>query len=156
MLKHGTQSSDFLARKFAEAENELASVKVRKAKVQAELAALEATSLDYYTNLNQMSDLIEKVRAHSGGDIYKIRSMIASRLQTIIKEVRLAVAEDADDFQHFEVIFRDGSSMMLFVDPKNPLKFTQKVSGKDGELEMVTQDGPAVALPLDDETDDNT
>ena len=156
VLKHGTQSSDFLARKFAEAENELASVKVRKAKVQAELAALEATSLDYYTNLNQMSDLIEKVRAHSGGDIYKIRSMIASRLQTIIKEVRLAVAEDADDFQHFEVIFRDGSSMMLFVDPKNPLKFTQKVSGKDGELEMVTQDGPAVALPLDDETDDNT
>jgi hypothetical protein len=64
------------------------------------------------------------------------------------------VAEDANDYQHFEVIFRDGSSMVLFVDPKNPLKFTQKVSGKDGEFEMVMDSGRIIALPADAEADD--
>jgi hypothetical protein len=44
------------------------------------------------------------------------------------------VADDANEYQHFEVIFSDGGGMMLFVDPKNPLKFTQKVSGKTAIL----------------------
>ena len=64
------------------------------------------------------------------------------------------MAEGANDDQHFEVIFRDGSGMMLFVDPKNPLKFTQKVSGKDGEFEMVTEDGRIAPLPADAKADD--
>jgi hypothetical protein len=64
------------------------------------------------------------------------------------------VADDVNDYQHFEVILRDRSGMMLFVDPKNPLKFTQKVDGKDGEFEMVTEDGRIVALPADTEADD--
>jgi hypothetical protein len=64
------------------------------------------------------------------------------------------VAEDANDYQHFEVIFRDGSGMMLFVDPKNPLKFTQKVSGKDGEFETVTEDERIIALLADVEAED--
>ena len=154
VLKEGNQTSEFLARKFADAESELASIKAKKAELQIELAALETTSLDYYTNQGQMNALIEKVRAHNGGDVYKIRSMIASRLQSLIKELRLTVAEGANDDQHFEVIFRDGSGMMLFVDPKNPLKFTQKVSGKDGEFEMVTEDGRIAPLPADAKADD--
>jgi hypothetical protein len=154
VLKEGHQTSSFLASKFADAENELARVKTKKAELQIELAALETTSLDYYANQSHMSALIEKVRAHNGGDAYKIRSMIASRLQSLIKELRLTVAEDANDDQHFEVIFRDCSGMMLFVDPKNPLKFTQKVDGKDGEFEMITEDGRIVALPADTEADD--
>ena len=151
VLKEGNQTSEFLARKFADAESELAKVKAEKARFQTELAALEATSLDYYTNQGQMNALIEKVRAHHSGDVYKIRSMIASRLQTLIKELRLTVAEDANDYQHFEVIFRDGGGMMLFVDPKNPVKFTQKISEQDGELEMVTEDGRIVVLPAEAE-----
>jgi DNA invertase Pin-like site-specific DNA recombinase len=154
VLKEGNQTSEFLARKFADAESELASIKAKKAELQIELAALETTSLDYYTNRGQMNALIEKVRAHNGGDVYKIRSMIASRLQSLIKELRLTVAEDTNDDQHFEVIFRDGSGMMLFVDPNNPLKFTQKVSGKDGEFEMITEDGRITSLPADAEADD--
>ena len=78
-----------MARKFADAESELASIKAKKAELQIELAALETTSLDYYTNQGQMNALIEKVRAHNGGDVYKIRSMIASRLQSLIKEYGL-------------------------------------------------------------------
>lgn len=154
VLKEGNQTSEFLARKFADAESELASIRAKKAELQIELAALETTSLDYYTNQGQMNALIEKIRAHNGGDVYKIRSMIASRLQSLIKELRLTVAEDANDDQHFEVIFRDGSGMMLFVDPTNPLKFTQKVSGKDGEFEMVTEDGRITPLPAVAEADD--
>jgi hypothetical protein len=32
---------------------------------------------------------------------------------------------------------------------KNPLKFMQKVSGKDGEFEMVTEIGHITSLPAD-------
>ncbi len=154
VLKEGNQTSSFLARKFADSESELASIKAKTAEVQIEVTALKTTSLDYYTNQGQMNALIEKARAHNSGDVYKIRSMIASRLQSLIKELRLTVAEDANDDQHFEVVFRDGNGMMLFVDPKNPLKFTQKVSGKDGEFEMVTEDGGITSLPADAEADD--
>ncbi|WP_197033612.1 recombinase family protein [Bradyrhizobium sp. URHD0069] len=154
VLKEGGQTSEFLARKFADAESALSSVKANKADMQTELAALETTSLGYYTNQGHMSALIEKVRAHNGGDVYKIRSMIASRLQSLIKELRLTVAENIDDEQHFEVMFRDGSGMKLFVDPKNPLRFTQKVSGKGGEFELVTDDGRIIALPADAEAED--
>jgi hypothetical protein len=66
----------------------------------------------------------------------------------------VTVADDVNDYQNFEVIFRDGSGMVLFVDPKNPLKFTQKVSGKDGEFEMVTEDGRITSLPADAKADD--
>jgi hypothetical protein len=44
--------------------------------------------------------------------------------------------------------------MMLFVDPNNPLKVTQKVSGKGGEFEMVTEDGWITSLPADAEAED--
>jgi hypothetical protein len=44
--------------------------------------------------------------------------------------------------------------MMLFVDPKNPLRFMQKVSGKSDEFEMVTEDGRITSLPADVEAED--
>ena len=154
VLQQSDRPIDFLARKFAAAESELATVKAKKAELQIELAALETTSLDYYTNQGQMKALIEKVRAHNGGDVYKIRSMVASRLQSLIKELRLTVAEDANDDQNFEVIFRDGSGMMLFVDPENPTKFIQKVSGKAPNFEVSSSDGAVIELPAEDETQD--
>jgi hypothetical protein len=44
--------------------------------------------------------------------------------------------------------------LILFVDPEDPTKFVQKVSGQAPNLEMVLADGTVVDLPLDDETFD--
>jgi hypothetical protein len=46
-------------------------------------------------------------------------------------------------------MFRDGHGMILFVDPKDPTKFVQKVSGKAPAFELVKQDGELVKLPVD-------
>ena len=67
----------------------------------------------------------------------------------MVKELRLTVDPDK---QRFEVGFRDGQGMILFVDPNDSTKFIQKVSGKAPNLEMVLEDGTVVDLPLDDKT----
>jgi len=41
----------------------------------------------------------------------------------------------------------------FFVRDDNPLKFTQKVDGKDGEFEMVMEGGRIIALPADAEAE---
>lgn len=46
--------------------------------------------------------------------------------------------------------------MMLFVDPENPTKFIQKVSGKEPIFEMVWHNGSVIQLPVnEDATDGN-
>jgi len=44
--------------------------------------------------------------------------------------------------------------MMLFVDPENPTKFIQKVSGKEPIFEMVMHGGSDVQLPANEDAAD--
>jgi len=53
------------------------------------------------------------------------------------------------DAQQFEIVFRDGHGMILFVDPENPTKFVQKVSGTAPNFQLVDEDGSIVELPAD-------
>jgi hypothetical protein len=53
------------------------------------------------------------------------------------------------DAQQFEIVFRDGHGVILFVDPENPTKFVQKVSGSAPDFELIDEDGSIVELPLD-------
>ena len=54
------------------------------------------------------------------------------------------------DTQRFEVVFRDRQGMTLLVDPEEPTKFVQKVSGKAPDFDVLSPDGTAVQLPTDD------
>lgn len=65
----------------------------------------------------------------------------------MISELRLTVDRDT---QRFEVVFRDGQGMTLFVDPENPAKFIQKVSGKAPAYDVLSADGTLVQLPADE------
>jgi hypothetical protein len=93
-----------------------------------------------------VAQLIEQVRSSRGGDVYKLRAQIASRLQSLIRELRLTVDPDT---QRFEVMLRDRHGMTLFVDPENPTRFVQKVSGTTPSFELVDQDGSIVELPAE-------
>jgi hypothetical protein len=42
--------------------------------------------------------------------------------------------------------------MTLFVDPENPTKFVQMVSGKEPDYELVKADGELIKLHADEET----
>jgi hypothetical protein len=150
-LKMAEFDSEFLAQRIKKTEQELVESKKLEQQVRHEMAILDETALTYYKRPDQMADLIEKVRSIRGGDVYKVRAQIAFRLQSIIKELRLTVFSDN---QRFEVIFRDGHGMTLFVEPEDPTKFIQKVSGKGEEYEMISEDGSTQVLPADDSTSD--
>lgn len=140
-------NSQFLADRIKNGEQALAEAKVQMQQLRHETAILDQTALTYYRRPDQVAQLIERVRSSRGGDVYKLRSQIASRLQLLIRELRLTVDPDT---QRFEVVFRDGQGMTVFVDPEDPAKFMQKVSGKTSEFEMVSLDGATIQLPVDE------
>ncbi|WP_342736314.1 recombinase family protein [Bradyrhizobium sp. B117] len=139
--------SELLAESIKKGEQELTEAKKVRQQLRHEIAILDQTALTYYRSPDQVAELIERVRAARGGDVYKLRAQIASRLQSLISELRLTVDPDT---QRFEVIFRDGQGMTLFVDPEEPTKFIQKVSGKAPDFEVLSADGALLRLPADD------
>lgn len=139
--------SAFIAERIKKAELELTVARKLEAQLRHEISVLDQTSLTYYQHPDQVAQLIERVRSSRGGDVYKLRAQIASRLQSLIKELRLTVDPDT---QRFEVVFRDGQGMTLFVDPEAPAKFIQKVSGKAPEFDVLCADGTVFQLPADE------
>jgi DNA invertase Pin-like site-specific DNA recombinase len=148
-MKMADFDSELLAARIKKTELELIDARKQEQELRHELAVLDQVALTYYRKPDQVAQLIERVRSSRGGDVYKLRAQIASRLQSLIKELRLTVDPDT---QRFEVVFRDGHAMTLFVDPQNPTKFVQKVSGKAPIFELVKPDGELVQLPADEET----
>ncbi|WP_271528813.1 recombinase family protein [Bradyrhizobium sp. CCBAU 25338] len=146
-MKMAEFNSEFLADRIRKGEQELAEAKKVEQQLRHEIAILDQTALTYYRHPDQVAGLIERVRAARGGDVYKLRAQIASRLQSLISELRLTVDPDT---QRFEVIFRDGQSMTLFVDPEDPAKFIQKVSGKAPDFNVLAADGTVFQLPADE------
>lgn len=139
--------SELLADRIKKREQELAEAKTLVKQLRNQIAVLEQTELTYYKHPDQVARLIERVRSNRGGDVYKLRAQIASKLQSLIKELRLTVFSDN---QRFEVAFRDGHAMTLFVDPENPTKFIQKVSGTAPVFELISDDGTVIPLPADE------
>ncbi len=140
-------NSAFLAERIRKSEEELAEAKQLEQQLHHEIAMLHQTALTYYQKPDQVAHLVERVRSSRGGDVYKLRAQIASRLQGLIKELRLTVDPD---IQRFEVVFRDGQGMTLFVDPEDPTKFVQKVSGKAPDFDVLSADGTVVQLLADE------
>ena len=150
-MKMAEFDSEFLAAKIRKGEQELAEARKVEQQLRHEIAILDQTALTYYRKPDQVAQLIERVRSSRGGDVYKLRAQIASRLQSLISELRLTVDPDT---QRFEVIFRDGQGMTLFVDPRDPTKFVQKISGEAPTFELVKPDGELVKLPAEEEAED--
>jgi DNA invertase Pin-like site-specific DNA recombinase len=146
-LAIGNFDIEILAEGIKKRDQELAEAKELLEQLRHEIAVLDQTALTYYKHPDQVAKLIERVRANRGGDVFKLRAQVASRLQALIREVRLTVDPDT---QRFEVIFRDGQGMTLFVDPKDPTQFVQRVSGKEPLFELVKPDGELVQLPADE------
>ena len=65
--------------------------------------------------------------------------MIAARLRTIISEIVLLKDGDGDD--RFDIYFRDGGYLCVFINPDDPSKFMQLVRGHGIFMESITPDG---------------
>jgi DNA invertase Pin-like site-specific DNA recombinase len=127
-------SSKFVADRIMKAEVELAAAKRLEEQLRHEISILDQTSLTYYRKPDQIAQLIERVRSSRGGDVYKLRAQIASRLQLLIKELRLTIDPDT---QRFEVVFRDGQGLILFVN-----------TPATGAMEPSSPSSPSTVKPL--------
>lgn len=132
--------SDILARELTKREPALAESKAGQAAVRQQIAQLDEAALAYYSNPDQMLDLIARVRATRGENVFKVRALIASRLQALIKNVVLTLGH-GDDEQAFEVNFRDGAHLMAFVNPNDPTEITRVIRGYGDEFTVKDADG---------------
>ncbi len=139
-VKLADSSADFLTEKLRAYEIDIRDLKSEKERLEQELAAIDQTALAYYESSDQIAELIEKVRSSQGTDVYGVRARIATRLRSLISDVQLMIPlDDEDEEQQFEVSFRDGAMLMIFVDPENPTKILQQVRG-DGRT-IMSKDG---------------
>ncbi|MGY3427857.1 hypothetical protein ACVWZW_008361 [Bradyrhizobium sp. F1.13.4] len=97
-LKMADFDSAFIAERIKKAELELVAAKKQERQLRHEISVLDQTALTYYRHPDQVAGLIERVRAARGGDVYKLRAQIASRLQSLISELRLTVDPDTPAF----------------------------------------------------------
>lgn len=146
--------SDFLARALKECEPEVAKAKEDQTVLRREIAKLDDAALTYYGNADQMADLIAQVRSSLGKDVYKIRAQIASRLQSIIKDLQLLLPLDDGDDQQFEANFRDGAHLMIFVDSSDPAKILRVIRAHEGLFTMTDGFGNFVDRYTMDEPSD--
>jgi DNA invertase Pin-like site-specific DNA recombinase len=143
--------SDILARELTKREPALAEAKVNQAGIRQQIAQLDEAALAYYSNPDQMSDLIARVRATRGENVFKVRALIASRLQALISNVALDLEYNKSE-RAFEVDFRDGANLMAFVSQDDPTKITRVVRSYAGEFTVKDADGNLIdANPMDDE-----
>lgn len=149
-IKVADSSSDFLAGKLRTYEAVINGLKADLGELTKDLATIDQTALTYYESSDQMAGLIEQVRSSRGPEVYKIRAKIASRLQALIKDVQLLIPlTDDDDEQQFEVSFRDGAMLMIFVDAASPGKILRQVRGDGSKLSIKSANNGPVEVPLD-------
>lgn len=136
--------SDFLARAINDREPQIAKAKEDQIVLRREIAKLDEAALTYYGNPDQMAKLIAQVRSSRGKDVYKIRAQIASRLQSLINDLQLLLPLHGEDDQQFEVNFRDGAHLMIFVDPSDPVKIIRVVRANEGLFTMTDAAGNVI------------
>lgn len=142
--------SDILARELSKREPVLAETKAGQAALRQQIAQLDEAALAYYSNPEQMLDLIARVRATRGENVFKVRALIASRLQALIKNIVLTL-DYSEDEQAFEVNFRDGAHLMAFVRQSDPTEITHVVRSYADEFTVKDADGNLLeAVPMDD------
>jgi vacuolar-type H+-ATPase subunit I/STV1 len=142
--------SDILARELGKREPALSEVRAAQAAVRQHIARLEEVALAYYSNPDQMSDLIARVRATRGENVFKVRALIASRLQALIKNIVLTLDYSHDE-RAFEVNFRDGAHLMAFVDSSDPTEIKRVIRSYADEFTVKDADGNLLdTVPMDE------
>lgn len=142
--------SDIIARELTKREPALAEAKASQTRIRQQIAQLDEVALAYYSNPDQMLELIERVRATRGENVFKVRALIASRLQALIKNVVLTLDYSKDE-RAFEVDFRDGAHLMAFVNQDDPTEIKRVVRSYADEFTVKDADGNLLDMvPMDE------
>ena len=83
-------SLEFVAEKLGALNDELKSLDARLEEKRAERNTIEATENAFYESKDQINSLIARLQNVGHGDIYKLRSQVATRVKALVSELRVA------------------------------------------------------------------
>ena len=88
-------SLEFVAEKLGALNDELKSLDARLEEKRAERNTIGATENAFYESKDQIKSLIARLQNVGHGDIYKLRSQVATRVKALVSELRVAPAGTA-------------------------------------------------------------
>jgi DNA invertase Pin-like site-specific DNA recombinase len=140
-LQGGT-ARDFVGQKLNDLEqNTLLLADAIKTK-EKELGALTADLAQFYESRDQIKALVEQLQNRDGQDAYKMRSLLASRLKSIVLSMsvasvgssrleRTALDDEGEHRRYFYLEFKDGSARAVYPHPDDPVQFAEQIISGD-------------------------
>ena len=140
----GGSKSDFVAKKLEEIDQTALQLKGVIQQKEAELVALTADLAKFYESKDQIKALVEQMQNRDGQDAYKMRSLLASRLKSIVQSMSVASVGRSrfgptpgdDSMEHrryFLITFKDGSARAVYPHPDDPQQFAEQITSADND-----------------------
>ena len=137
-IKSGSKI-EFLAQKLAELEQEVLRLTDVLQQKETDLLALNADLERFYESKDQIKALVKQVQSLAGQDAYKLRSLRASRLKSIILSMSVATVgttqlpseHDWEHWRYFLLEFKDGRARAVYPDPNDPTQFAKQITSAD-------------------------
>jgi DNA invertase Pin-like site-specific DNA recombinase len=144
----GGSRSEFVAQKLEELDQTALRLKNAIQQKEQELVALTADLAKFYESKEQIKALVKQMQNREGQDAYKMRSLLASRLKSIVRSMSVAsvgttrLPRELDptlkhEWEHrrfFYLVFKDGSARAVYPDPNDPLQFAEQITSADFEV----------------------
>jgi hypothetical protein len=152
----GGSKSEFVAQKLQEYEQAALRLKAAIEQKEQELFALTADLSRFYESKDQIKALVEQIQTRDGHDAYKLRSLLASKLKSIVLSMSVAsvgttrLAPEPDptlnhEWEHrryFLLEFKDGSARAVYPDPNDPMQFAEQITSEDFETKRAAVQSP--------------
>lgn len=88
----GRGASDFVAKKIAEIDTNLAALALRAADMEKEVVKFSAAARLQAESKEQIKSLISELRAATGDEVYRLRAQLSARVRAMTNELLLAPA----------------------------------------------------------------
>jgi DNA invertase Pin-like site-specific DNA recombinase len=143
-LQGGT-ARDFVGQKLNDLEQTTLLLADAIKTKENELSALTADLVQFYESKDQIRALVEKMQNREGHDAYKIRSLLASQLKSIVLSMSVAAVgvtrfppDDDPALNHkwehrryFLLEFKDGSARAVYPDPDDSTQFAEQITSAE-------------------------
>jgi hypothetical protein len=131
----------FIGRKLRECQADISAIEAELKRLESQLSAENDVSRAHYESKEQMRDLIARLRNNDDVDVYRQRSMIASRLKVIVKELKLYPAGYKKVGEEIERALRDNTvEGALRVEFESLLAFHSTPESRFPHFEVVFHD----------------
>jgi DNA invertase Pin-like site-specific DNA recombinase len=154
LLEMAGTATSFVAAKLQGLEARRAAIDAEVRETEQECARLGSSSGPLYEDRDQVRALVERLQGREGDETYKIRSMLAARLRSLVTTILIAplghapltertinflagevgaepvidhLRRTSDGRRYFAVGFTDGTTRIVFPDRDDPLTFEYQI-----------------------------